>query len=230
MYSQTNNETMKTVVETFVIEETQELIYDNEALDKWNDYISELGLTGQTQIVKKEKSPIPYLFINLPMQRVFETLCPVKVIISDYNKTPIPVEILSLVSMSKKEGHFNKVEIWYDDETPDPFCIGTIGKFHVISNQWSTVGKFDIEAEAKEFKESEGHYSVQFHETGRYLIGRWGDVKMSIEKLTDKAKSLFSARKKDEFNKQIMDGKRGLEDLEILTNQHFGYSQPSLPF
>ena len=31
-----NSEEMKTVVETFVIEETAPLIYDNDKLEKWN--------------------------------------------------------------------------------------------------------------------------------------------------------------------------------------------------
>ena len=51
MYKKKNHPAMKTVVETFVIEETQELIYDNEKLDKWNKYVEELGLTGQTKII-----------------------------------------------------------------------------------------------------------------------------------------------------------------------------------
>jgi hypothetical protein len=233
MYSETNNAIMKTVVETFVIEETQELIYDNEKLDQWNDLVSELGLTGQTQIVKKEKSPIPYLFVNAPMARVFETLCPRKVDIAKYNVTPIPVEILSLAALSKREGHFNKIEIWYDDETPDPFCIGTIGEYRVIDNKWGTAGVFKTHDEAEAFKLEGGHLYNNFNEVGKYLIGRWGDVKMSLDALTAKAKVLFAAKKKDELNQRIKDAQRELEDLEIDTNKAFGHAMPNtdgLPF
>lgn len=233
MYSETNNAIMKTVVETFVIEETQELLYDNEKLDQWNDLVSELGLTGQTQIVKKEKSPIPYLFINASMERVFETLCPRKVDIAQYSATPIPVEILSLAAMSKKEEHFNKIEIWYDDETPDPFCIGIIGDYRVIDGNWKTIGRFKTKEEGEQFKNEGGHLYNNYTEIGKYLIGRWGDVKMSLDTLTAKAKVLFAARKKDELNQRIKDAQRELEDLEIKTNEHFGHAMPNtsgLPF
>lgn len=44
-----NSADTKTIVETFVIEETQELIYDNEKLDNWNTMVKDLGLNGQTK-------------------------------------------------------------------------------------------------------------------------------------------------------------------------------------
>ncbi|MFA5234148.1 MAG: hypothetical protein WC390_07095 [Sulfurimonas sp.] len=41
-----NSNEMKTIVETFIIEETAELIYDNDKLDKWNELVDTLGLQG----------------------------------------------------------------------------------------------------------------------------------------------------------------------------------------
>ena len=41
-----NSEEMKTVVEPFVIEETQELIYDNEKLNQWNKLVSTSPVMG----------------------------------------------------------------------------------------------------------------------------------------------------------------------------------------
>ena len=96
-----NSETMATVVETFVIEETAELIYDGEALETWNNLVSELGLKGQTEIVKPEKSPIPFMHLKQGYVNMFETLCPRKVDVSEYNKTPIPVEILKLIAAKR---------------------------------------------------------------------------------------------------------------------------------
>lgn len=126
-----NSASMKTVVETYIIEETQELIYDNEKLDQWNNLVKELGLTGQTKIQAKDKSPIPFLHMKQTHIAVFETLCPRKVKVQEYDKTPIPVEILDLVALSVKEKYFNKIEIWYDDKTPDPACIGFAGEWLV---------------------------------------------------------------------------------------------------
>ena len=59
-----NSKEMKTVVETFLMEETVELTYDQEKLNKWNDLVSELGLEGQERIVEPTKSPIPFKFMD----------------------------------------------------------------------------------------------------------------------------------------------------------------------
>lgn len=121
---QNNNQSMQTVVETFIIEETSNLIHDNDALQKWNEKVEELKLQGQMAVATEAKSPIPYLWLNDALISTFETLCPTKVAIEKYCKSPIPIEILELVSMSKKEKHFNFVEIWYNEIEKDPVCIG----------------------------------------------------------------------------------------------------------
>ena len=48
-----NNQSMNTVVETFYVSETINLIHDNEALSKWNEKVEELKLTGQKEVVKE---------------------------------------------------------------------------------------------------------------------------------------------------------------------------------
>lgn len=215
---------MKTVVETYIIEETQELIYDNEKLDKWNQHVAELGLTGQTKIQSPTKSPIPFLHMKAPLVRVFSTLCPRVVDVTEYDKTPIPVEVLDLIALSKKENYFNKISIWYDDETADPACVGHKGFFFCYDSSYNRSGEFQTESEAEEFKIKNGLHTVRFNEEATYLIARWADVKMSLDQLTEKAKRVYVASQKDEQNKRIMEAKRKLEDLEIEANQHFGYT------
>ena len=231
MYTKNNNQSMKTVVETFVIEETQELIYDNEKLDEWNTRVAELGLKGQTKIVKSEKSPIPFMHMKATTVRVFETLCPRKVNITEYDKTPIPVEILNLVGLSVKEEYFSKIEIWYDDENPDPACVGHLGDFYTYGKNYQTLKSgFKTEAEAKREKDSNPEvHDYQFRGGEKYLLGRWADVKMSLESLTAKAKNMYVANARDEQNQKIIDAKRALEDLEIKANQHFGFSSAPEP-
>lgn len=214
---------MKTVVETYLIEETVELIYDNEKLDKWNSYVSELGLKGQTEIQVKDKSPIPFMHMKKSMVNVFSTLCPRKVDIKSYNVTPIPVEILDLVALSVKEQYFQKIEVWYDDATPDPAVVGFTGEWQVYDRKYNTLGRFKTQAEALAMKDDPNYYNNCFEEAGKYLIGRWADVKASIEELTAKAKKLFVARKSDELNKKIREAQRELSDLEIEANASFGY-------
>ena len=214
MELQNNSNEMKTVVETFVIEETASLIYDNEQLDKWNDLVKDLGLKGQTEIVKPSKSPIPFMFIKDSMKNVFETLCPRKVDVSEYNITPIPVEILDLVALSKKENYFKKVQIWYDDKSPDPLCVGMTCNFYGYKNgSYSNADRVEKETE-QEVKDIIGEYGV--NETGAklYLLGKWADVKHSFEELKEMATKRYVSEEGNRYRKEIKQAQRRLDDLE----------------
>jgi hypothetical protein len=223
MNLQNNSSEMKTVVETFVIEETAELIYDNEQLDKWNELVSELGLQGQTKIVSPEKSPIPFMHLKTSLINVLSCLCPRKVKVEEYDVTPIPVEILDLVALSKRENYFNRVEIWYDEKSPDPVCVGISGYYY----QPSWVGDRNKELDGKEFstekecKEAGATASIYFSEKNRYLIGKWADVKRSFDELKEMATKRFIAEKGNDFRKQIKEAQRGLDDLEVAAFDQF---------
>lgn len=213
-----NNSSMKTVVETFIVEETQELIYDNEQLDKWNDLVTSLNLAGQTTIVKEKKSPIPFLYLKNQLVEAFNILCPVKIKIEDYSKSAIPVEILELAALSKKEQYFYAIEIWYDDKTPDPVCVGL---------------KLASDYDPNYSSASEGWYKQW--KSDRFLIGRWGDVKMSLDKILDKAKKLFVMAETSRIKNDIKEANRKLEDLEKAAEDKFGFALPEtkidgLPF
>jgi hypothetical protein len=210
-----NNESMNTVVETFLIEETVDLIYDNDKLDEWNNLVSDLGLEGQTKIIKKDKSPIPFMHMKTSLQNVFSELCPVTVGVDKYNITPIPLEILNLISLSKKEGYFNKIEIWYDDKDPDPVCVGVNGHWYEPtwysdSNEDLDGKRFNTEEEAKENGANHPCFSTE----NKYLLGRWGDVNRPINELKDIAKERYINRKSNDLHKAIKASKRELDDLE----------------
>lgn len=195
-----NSNEMNTYVETFLIEETVGLIYDNDQLEKWNKYVEELGLKGQTNIVKTDKSPIPFMFIKKNIQNVFETLCPRKVDFKDYNKTPIPLEILDLIALSVKEEYFDKLQIWYDDMTPNPVCLGLR---YESESGWKN--KYDWRMDA-------------------YLLGKWGDVKHSFETLTKMATKRFKEERTVYYNTNLKTAQRGLEDLDNEAFTKFGTS------
>jgi len=229
-----NNQGMRTVVETFIIEETAELIYDNEQLDKWNELVSELGLTGQTQIVKKEKSPIPFMHLKTSMKNVFETLCPRKVEVEAYNVTPIPVEILDLIALSKREGYFTGLQIWYDDKAPDPACIGYVAKRYVEyteSNPLNLRGKDEANLSEDE-KTLVNKWSLRTWDANYYLLGKWADVRHSFEELIEMATKRFISEKGNEYRKAIKEATRKLDDLEIEAFDLFGGegTAPSIPF
>ncbi len=210
-----NSQDMKTVVETYLIEETVDLIYDNEKLDKWNSIVDELGLAGQTQIVKPEKSPIPFTHMKQSLKSVFETLCPAKRKVKQYDLTPIPLEILELVALSTRENYFHDIEIWYDDKAPDPVAIGIIYTNWYVEldgkNVKSNLTKEEAEQHAIEVGGKVSKYDWYKKE---YLIGRWGDVKHSFEELKEMATKRYVAQNEVQLRQQIKDAERQLVDLE----------------
>lgn len=224
MYTKNNSNEMKTVVETFIIEETQELIYDNEKLDKWNELVGELGLQGQTQIVKPNKSPIPFMHLKDSLKNVLECLCPRKVKVSDYNVTPIPVEILELISLCKSEKYFEHIEIWYDNKNPDPACIGyNYSSFYSVDKRGSLITSFNTKDEAKKAMSEDGVSDKKPYGTSPmyYLLGKWGDVKHSFEELKEMAIKRYVAEKGNDARKEIKDAQRKLDDLETTAFDKF---------
>jgi hypothetical protein len=55
---------------------------------------------------------------------MFKVLCACPVPVKEYDKTPIPLEVLSLIALSEKEKYFDELQIWYDNEAPDPILVG----------------------------------------------------------------------------------------------------------
>lgn len=219
-----NNAMMNTVVETFIIEETAELIYDNEKLDKWNELVAELGLDGQNTIVKKDKSPIPFLDLKTSMINVFKTLCPAQVDVKEYNRTPIPVEILDLIALSTREGYFTKIEIWYDDKSPDPVCVGVVTDPYVSShpdNPKKLVHRDKSTLTPEQIATVKDWTISDINHKASYLIGRWADVKQSFEELKARATKRFIDEGTNELKKQIKSLTSQLNDLETTAFERF---------
>jgi hypothetical protein len=208
---------MKTIVETFIIEETQELIYDNEKLDKWNNLVAQLQLTGQTKIIQKEKSPIPFMHLKTSLKNVFECLCPRKISVENYSISPIPVEVLDLISLSIKEQYFEKIEIWYDEKNPDPCCVGiNYLSWYSRNNKGCLDTAFATKIEAQQHQDSMGYSNENPYPTNEicYLIAKWADVKQSFKQLKERAIERFISEQGNEYKKQIKQAQRGLDDLQ----------------
>ena len=229
-YLQNNANEMATVVETYLVEETTDLIYDNDKLNKWNELVAELNLEGQNHIRQTDKSPIPFLSMNAELKATFSTLCPSKISIDKYNLSSIPLEILDLVKLSNNEKYFSEVEIWYDEKQKDPLCVGVNAPWRVNEhggNFWGTE-EFKTKEECqkaideheldnKKFKPYQLSWQAKY-----WLIGRWADVKQSLSELKARAKERFIFEKKNQLSKEILDKKRELEDLELNANLTFG--------
>lgn len=112
------------MVETYIESELQDLITDAEKTDEWRKKVEELGLRGQLSLIEGKKSPIPFPIMNRAMQRVYETLCPAKMEVKEYNRTTIPARVLEMIGLCVKENYFSKLWVWFDDESPDPILVG----------------------------------------------------------------------------------------------------------
>jgi len=214
---------MKTQVQTYLIEETEELIYDGEKLREWERLINELDLEGQTKIQNPEKSPIPYLCLNETQENIIKTLCPRSEGIKEYNSTPIPFELLTLVAFSIKEKHFKKIEVWYDEKDKCPAIVGFTGYYseyswYSDSNKSLEGQKFDTKQEGIEA----GGKHIDFRIDKKYLLGRWADIKEDFKQLAIRAKERFILTRKNEINQQIKIYQRDLEDLENSAFKLFG--------
>lgn len=120
------------MVQTFIIEESKELIYDSDKISEWKEKCIELGLSEQLKLSEDNKSPIPFENMNEVSKRVYQTLCPAVVEYKKYGKTAIPLEVLGLIKLSEDEKYFDHISIWYDDKSPDPLAVGV-----VKINDWS---------------------------------------------------------------------------------------------
>lgn len=181
------------MVQTFLVQETTELIYDNDSLNEWKTKCEELGLSAQLELSNKDKSPVPFEFMNTVTKRVYETICPAKVNYKQYAKTAIPLEVLSLIALSEKETYFKEIQIWYDDKTPDPFAVG-VRKKAGSSYDW------DLEY---------------------YTIARWGDSLRPFEELKAMAIKAYHHTQRLGLQSKMIEAKHKLESLEITVAKYF---------
>lgn len=114
--------------EVYLQPELEELVINPEKKEEWEKKIKELGLGGQEKLTKNspKDAASPYTFMNEQMKLVFQTLCPTKAEVEKYDKSVIPIDVLSHVALCKQEGYFAKLEIWYDNKSPDPVLVGHI--------------------------------------------------------------------------------------------------------
>ena len=223
-----NAKEMATVVETYLEPEVVNLIHDNDDLDKYNNLIKELGMTGQDHVARPEKSPIPFKFMNQSYVNIAKELCPKRVQFKDYNASPVPLEILSLIKLAVDENYFETIEIWYDEKNDDPFAIGINPIYQLTKSEsrWSDhedKTKFRNKKDAEKYI-SENGLTAGIEHFGRenyYAIGKWGDVARTYEELKELAIVRFKSSCIDSIKRRIKDANRELEDLNSQAFEKF---------
>jgi hypothetical protein len=215
-------ETMPTIVQSFMVNETKELVLDGEKLSEWNELVAELGLFGQVETTNGDKSPIPFVFIKQNLKNVMEQLCPRKVEVTDFKISPIPLDILKLVKLAKDEKYFSSIEVWYDDKSPDPFVVGNVG--HWYETDWYADSNKELKGlkfGSKEEVKNAGGNRPNFCTQAQYLIAKWGDVAMSFEEMSEKAKQRYLETRGAELTKKIKESQNELSVLKEEAIERF---------
>lgn len=121
------------MTEIFIEPELAELENPEQA-QEWFEIASKLGLSEQLIQASRseENKPPPYMHIDARTARIIKTLCPVQVSYINYKASTIPLDVLAEIDKCVKNGWYSKIDICYDDKSPDPFVIG----FTHNENKW----------------------------------------------------------------------------------------------
>jgi len=217
-----NNESIN-FVETYLIEEVKELIHDNEKLDEYKSLTKSIGITDNLSV--DTKSPIPFPPLTTLETEVFNTLCPIKDDIKDFNKTPIPIELLRLISLSINEKYFQKIEVWHDYKTPDPIVIGYTGFWYGYSNGNIIENEDGLRISFSSKKEIIEKYgedsSCYFNDKQAYIIGRWADVKSTFRELQARAKERWVTEQSVRYQRDKNEAENRLKDINTEAKSLF---------
>jgi hypothetical protein len=108
------------------IEPELENIQEAETAEEWFNLCVEMGLESQGKLADRSeelKAP-PYMYIDPKTERIIRTLCPLGVEFKEYDASTIPLDILQEIQKCLKHGWYNKIKIYYDNKSPDPFVVG----------------------------------------------------------------------------------------------------------
>lgn len=101
---------------------------------EWEQLCTGLALKQQLKkIGKVEKIANPYMKLDPRTERVYQMLCPRRELYTDYGAGTLPLEVLQEIQRCRENEWFPKMEVWYDDKSPDPFLIGFESKKNEIN-------------------------------------------------------------------------------------------------
>ena len=183
--------------------ENQDLIINEQDLQKYNELALELGLCTIEQ-AEQQKCPSVYVCLNSAMQRQLKALCPVSVDISNYRRSTIPLEVLQAYKFCKDQDMYEGFLIMYDDVAPDPMLIG-----------WNYQNE-----EARQKKYS---WRRDF-----YLIARWGDCAMELPDLLEMGFQKIKAELIDKAKKAQSVINNILADPDLYTRDIIGNNMPRI--
>lgn len=213
------------MIENYYNVEFDNVVFDIDNTSEWLDMMNELGLENQTKFLKSSKSPLPFPLLNNNIKNIFSTLCPAIQLLKDYTKTPIPLDAIKVIKFAVQEKYFDKIEIWYDDKTPDPIAVGSIVNYKAYyypEGSNSSVGTdymFKSHQEAQDWVDQNGHkWYFATSEVNEYLICRWGDELRPIKELKQLAKDRLVEKYTNDWQLTIKECQRKIDQsAELIT-------------
>lgn len=163
----------------FFIEEHKGTTFDSEQIEKWQSLVQELGLEKQTKLITENKSPIPFAVMSELQSTIWGAVLDWKVSYKEFEHEAIPVEILSTIALCEREKYFDKIEIWFSRQMPDPLVVGK--RYNTDSDRekaytWAMVS---------------------------YLVASWGSQIKPAEELIDQYDALQRDCFKDSYDYNI---------------------------
>ena len=115
--------------EIYLLEENKPIVFEPDKQEEWKRKIEELGLEGQKTLLNDSGgiSPVPFQHMNHSMEHVYETLCPNKINVNSFKLVPIPLMVLDIIKLCQNENYFDSIQVWCDEQSPDPILVGYIG-------------------------------------------------------------------------------------------------------
>ena len=142
---------MEMLVETF--EQTESLPNgETEGNEEAVRLIEELDLRGQKEFIHPQtKERTPYREMTQKESRVYETLFPRRMKISEYRASFIPLRILRVAAHAKNLGCYIEIEIWGGVTKPtDPILVGVVQgaqnwekTYHILARWGEALASFE---------------------------------------------------------------------------------------
>lgn len=211
---------MSATVTIYKNDSIMDVVMDEDKKSEWDRLTTELGIEIPTEV--KKQRPIPFLLLNQRMINMFKVLCPNMNEITKYSREPIPLEVLKIASFCKKEGFFTRMEVWFDDKSPDPVLVGVkTGKIvktwyygdslagGIPDKKWHGMLLSDIPDDV-----TIPSGATEDRTLGTFLIARWGDEDKPFNVLRDKAASRMRYTIVADNEQRIRDARRAIDDIE----------------
>ena len=183
-------------IKSFLIEEHAETIFDNEKIAEWKNLVAELGLENQAALLKGNTvgSPLPFPAMTEAERTIYSLVLETKCNYKNFTSEAIPLKMLSLISLCEREKYFDKIEIWYSRNNPDPMIVGK---------------NFENENDKKNNYE---WLMVPF------LIGAWGAKIKDVSELLPAWDNLQFEELKNDYDYKIKEHQKIVEKFKFQLN------------